>query len=539
MSNPTHRPVEIFFSYSHKDEDFRNELEKQLSVLKRNGMIAGWHDRKIVPGAEWSGEIDKHLEMTNIILLLISADFIASDYCYEIEMKRAMERHENGEARVLPIILRPCDWRSVNHLAKLQALPKDAKPISTWNNKDEALLDVVEGIKNVIKDLNPSSAKFTPKVERGKIAKEAIEKKKHEVEKSRLYNLGEPKKDEEVGPSPYGATGIARIYEHGLVVWCENGQRPNQALAVYGAVGYRYKKMGSDRWNKLGFPTTDEEDASSPYGSKGRRSLFENGVIFWYESGNYYEQTYVIDGPIGQQFLSLGNSDCYLGFPISDPYPISGGKRCDFEGGAILRLDSDKVTSVVRQLLRINYSDSPLNHEWRQQVEPGSTDRVTARIEPTIGRSKNYIGSYLKGDREWLQYPADGFKSNEVKEMYCGITFKSLNPGAWVRIYIRVKTSGGHDQYLEFDPRFQKEERDYQANDDAEYWKVPLPERCNDGQWHTLIVDLRHETQVGFAKSFEWLRRFRFRGHIGVADLIVSDNCQAIEQIAIDPIRLR
>ena len=147
------QPIEIFYSYFHKDEGLRNELEKHLSVLKRNGVIAGWHDRKIVPGAEWSSEIDKHLETSNIILLLVSPDFIASDYCYEIEMKRAMDRHARRKASVIPIILRKCDWRDAP-FGKLQALPEDGKPIKTWNDIDEAFSDVVAGIKRTIAEIN-------------------------------------------------------------------------------------------------------------------------------------------------------------------------------------------------------------------------------------------------------------------------------------------------------------------------------------------------------------------------------------------------
>src|SRR5947207_5640960 len=102
--------IEIFFSYAHKDTKLREDLEKQLSLLKWQGLIIGWHDRRIAPGQEWSGEIDAHLDRAQIILLLISPDFMASNYCYGIEMKRAMERHEKGEAKVIPIILRPVDW---------------------------------------------------------------------------------------------------------------------------------------------------------------------------------------------------------------------------------------------------------------------------------------------------------------------------------------------------------------------------------------------------------------------------------------------
>lgn len=147
------QPVEVFYSYSHKDEEFRDELEKHLVMLKREGFISGWHDRKIEAGIEWRDQINEHLESAGIILLLISSDFLASDYCYDIEMKRAMQRHDNGEARVIPIILRTCDWRS-GPFAKLQALPKNATPIKSWVDKDEAFTDVAAGIRLVISAFN-------------------------------------------------------------------------------------------------------------------------------------------------------------------------------------------------------------------------------------------------------------------------------------------------------------------------------------------------------------------------------------------------
>ena len=103
--------VTIFFSYSHKDEDLRDELEIHLSALKRQGVIETWHDRQIGAGKELDDEIDVNMENADIILLLVSPYFIASDYCYNIEMQRAMERHGKGEARVIPVILHPCDWQ--------------------------------------------------------------------------------------------------------------------------------------------------------------------------------------------------------------------------------------------------------------------------------------------------------------------------------------------------------------------------------------------------------------------------------------------
>ncbi|MEH2285142.1 MAG: toll/interleukin-1 receptor domain-containing protein [Nostoc sp.] len=141
---------EVFFSYSHKDEELRDKLATHLSGLKRQGVISAWYDRDISAGSQWKREIDDHLNSAQIILLLISADFIDSNYCFEIEMKRAIERHNSGEARVIPIILRPTDWTSLENLKYLQALPKDAKPITTWDNLDAAFLDVAQGIRKVV-----------------------------------------------------------------------------------------------------------------------------------------------------------------------------------------------------------------------------------------------------------------------------------------------------------------------------------------------------------------------------------------------------
>jgi len=144
--------AEIFFSYAHDDERLKNQLEKQLSLLKWQGLIAGWHDREIGAGTEWADEIDMHLNTASIILLLVSPDFMASHYCYGIEMKRAMERYEAGEACVIPIILRPVYWKKAL-FGKLQALPKDAKPVTLWQNRDKAFFDVAEGIRKEVEKL--------------------------------------------------------------------------------------------------------------------------------------------------------------------------------------------------------------------------------------------------------------------------------------------------------------------------------------------------------------------------------------------------
>lgn len=149
-STPT-GPVEIFYSYAHEDEALRQELENHLSLLKRQGVITDWHDRKILPGDEWKGQIDQHLTSARIVLLLVSQHFIASDYCYDREMIWALERQEGGATRVIPIILSPIEdgWRTAP-FGTLQALPKDAKPITTWDRQDEAFADVVNGIRRAI-----------------------------------------------------------------------------------------------------------------------------------------------------------------------------------------------------------------------------------------------------------------------------------------------------------------------------------------------------------------------------------------------------
>jgi len=121
----------VFFSYSHADEALRDQLEKQLAMLRRQGVIETWHDRRIGAGQDIDHAIDEHINRDEIILLLVSPDFLASDYCYDIEMKRAMERHHAGKAIVIPVILRACDWHHAP-FGKLNATPRDGKPVTQW-----------------------------------------------------------------------------------------------------------------------------------------------------------------------------------------------------------------------------------------------------------------------------------------------------------------------------------------------------------------------------------------------------------------------
>ena len=145
-------PAQLFYSYSHKDEKLRDQLETHLSTLKRENRISVWHDRRITAGTEWKGEIDEHLKSSSVILLLVTANFLASDYCHDVELRYAMEQHEQGNARVIPVILRPCDWKTTI-FAKLQALPTDGRPVVSWKNRDDAFLNVVEGIRKALDEM--------------------------------------------------------------------------------------------------------------------------------------------------------------------------------------------------------------------------------------------------------------------------------------------------------------------------------------------------------------------------------------------------
>lgn len=152
LQRSSEKGVEIFISYAHEDEELRIALGKHLAALERQGLITAWHDRMITAGREWKGEIDRSLDSARVVLLLVSADFVYSDYCYDVEMKRAMQRHEQRESLVIPIILRPVVWEDAP-FSKLQALPRDARAVTDWTNEDSAFVDITKGVRAAIEDL--------------------------------------------------------------------------------------------------------------------------------------------------------------------------------------------------------------------------------------------------------------------------------------------------------------------------------------------------------------------------------------------------
>lgn len=175
----------VFVSYSHRDEELRDQLEVQLSMLKRQGLIEVWHDRRLLAGDHLDWTISEELDRADIVLLLISPDFLASDYCYKIEKGRALERHREGTARLISVILRPCDW-TLTDLAQFLVTPKDGKPITVWPNTDEAFLDVAQQIRRAIEEIGATDE---PKEVHDYIEPEAIEAVAEELPRSSNLRL--------------------------------------------------------------------------------------------------------------------------------------------------------------------------------------------------------------------------------------------------------------------------------------------------------------------------------------------------------------
>lgn len=146
-------PIRVFYSYAHEDEKLRDRLAQSLGFLRRSHDLAEWHDRKIGPGDNWKGEIDDNLEKAHLILLLVSPAFADSDYCWDVETGQALRRHRRGEARAVPVILRPVEGWHNSPLGELQAVPKDGKAITTWRPRDKGYRSAAEGIKRILGEL--------------------------------------------------------------------------------------------------------------------------------------------------------------------------------------------------------------------------------------------------------------------------------------------------------------------------------------------------------------------------------------------------
>ena len=154
-SAPGSEGLSLFISYAHADEEVKTELVKHLKPLERMGLVSEWHDRKLKAGDEWVHVISDKLRKSDIILLLISVDFINSKYCFEIELDEALQMHDAKKTRVIPVVVRNCLWASMP-FAKLQALPREGKAVLSWDDRDEALTNVADGVRLVAEELMES-----------------------------------------------------------------------------------------------------------------------------------------------------------------------------------------------------------------------------------------------------------------------------------------------------------------------------------------------------------------------------------------------
>ncbi|MCB0562205.1 MAG: toll/interleukin-1 receptor domain-containing protein [Lewinellaceae bacterium] len=148
---PKDHRIRVFISYAHEDREFVNKLNKHLAPLRRKE-VDNWEDSEILPGAAWNEEIERKLKEAKIILLMISPDFMNSDFIYTKELPIALQRHKDGDAIVIPVILRPSLW-DTEEFAGIQALPRGARPIVQWPDEDEAFVDVASGLRRVIKSI--------------------------------------------------------------------------------------------------------------------------------------------------------------------------------------------------------------------------------------------------------------------------------------------------------------------------------------------------------------------------------------------------
>lgn len=161
----TPAPVSLFYSYAHEDEALRDELQRHLKILQLRGLIRPWHDRAILPGKAWDSEIHAELQTADLVLLLLSVDFLSSDYILGVELKTALQRAHDGSATVVPILLRPLDLDALDggplpmaQLLQRQGLPRDLKAVNTWRPRDAAWVSVSKGLRQVVADIQSRRA---------------------------------------------------------------------------------------------------------------------------------------------------------------------------------------------------------------------------------------------------------------------------------------------------------------------------------------------------------------------------------------------
>jgi hypothetical protein len=144
--------LKAFFSYAHEDVDVIANLQKHLAPLRHEEIVEFWYDRDLVAGENWDDAITSRLEDADIVIVIVSSDFVSSEYAYGKELSRALELHERGQLRVVPVIARNCRWQNLP-IGRLQALPESGRPITSWTDRDDAYVSVALGIEEVARQL--------------------------------------------------------------------------------------------------------------------------------------------------------------------------------------------------------------------------------------------------------------------------------------------------------------------------------------------------------------------------------------------------
>jgi|GEM_PF-1907570 len=238
MTQPTvPAPWRICYSYSHRDADLRERIATYLAPLRHQRKIVEWHDRKIEPGTDWDSEIASQLDSAHLILFLISADFLASDYCFGVEVERALARLKRHEVRVLPVLLKPCLWKE-SRFANLQMVPRDAKPLVTWSSQEEAFTNVATEIWNLISVAPPADLPQPFRQTAASQASEPPDLARAQIRSyARLYELTRQR----MPPGPERTARMEQIFErmrplaiaaHGFVDELADSSSPGERLAA-------------------------------------------------------------------------------------------------------------------------------------------------------------------------------------------------------------------------------------------------------------------------------------------------------------------
>lgn len=194
------QPPLVFIIYAREDEPFRAELKKQLLPMERSGMLRVWTDRELIAGDHWEPEIKKQLQNADLILMLVSSDYFDSDYIHAVELREAIERHERGEARVVPVIVRPCAWETDTVVNSLQVLPTDGVPVNDtrhWHTREAAWVDVVRGVRRTLQQLADERSEN----EAARQAAEKAEAERRAAEEQRAREAAETRRREEAARS--------------------------------------------------------------------------------------------------------------------------------------------------------------------------------------------------------------------------------------------------------------------------------------------------------------------------------------------------